>query len=82
MENLKLLDTPVIIVPGMEEAEIDELWECHVIRVRMTAAFLEGKIDAETYLDFMTESGYEPEELLEIAEANLEFAINEGIVIQ
>jgi hypothetical protein len=77
-----LLDTPLIVLPGMDDAEIDALWKATYQRSKMLQAFLDGEIDVETWLDFMAEQGYEPEDLLNIAEQNLDFAIQQGIVIE
>jgi hypothetical protein len=82
MDALKLIDTPLIVLPGMTETEIDAAWEDHVQRVKMTDQFLAGTIDPETYFDFMIEGGFEPEELMDEAEANLEFAIQQGLIIE
>ena len=77
-----LLDTPLIVLPGMDDAEIDALWNATYQRSKMTQAFLDRAIDVETYLDFMAQSGYEPEDLLDTAEENLGFAMQQGIVIE
>jgi len=77
-----LLDTPLIVLPGMDDAEIDAFWQATYQRSKMLQAFLDGQIDVETWLDFMAEQGYEPEDLLNIAEQNLDFAIQQGIVIE
>lgn len=77
-----LLDTPLIILPGMDDEEIDALWLQTYQRSKMTQAFLDRQIDAETYFDFMAQQGYEPEELISTAEENLEFAIAQGLVIE
>lgn len=82
MDRTKLIDTPLIVVPDMTEADIDAAWDEHVQRVRMTDQFLAGTLDPETYLDFMCEQGIEPEEVLDQAEANLEFVIHEGLIIE
>jgi len=74
-----LLDTPLILHPGASEDEIEALWRETYTRAKMTQAFLDRQIDAETYLDFMAQCGYEPTELLDTAEENLQFAINQGI---
>lgn len=76
------LDTPLIVTPGMDEEEIEALWNATYQRAKMTQSFLDGDIDCETYLDFMAQSGYEPEDLLDAAEENLDYAINQGIVIE
>lgn len=78
----KLLDTPLIVLPGMSEAEINAEWELHCQRSRMTDQFLHGEIDPEVFFDFMAEQDYDAEELLDQAEENLEFAIREGLLIE
>ncbi len=77
-----LLDTPLIVLPGMDEEEIEALWQQTYRRSKMTQAFLDREIDAEAFFDFMAEQGYEPFELLEAAEDNLEFAIAQKIVVE
>jgi hypothetical protein len=77
-----LLDTPLIVLPGMNDEEIDVLWQQTYQRSKMTQAFLDQQIDVETYFDFMAQCGYEPEELMDTAEENLEFAIAQGLVIE
>lgn len=76
------LDTPLVVTPGMDDEEIEALWRATFQRAKMTQAFLDRQIDVETYLDFMAQAGYEPSELLDVAEENLEFAINEGIFLE
>ena len=78
----KLFETPLIIVPGMDEATIEAEWQLMVKRAEMTQAFLDRKIDIETYFDFMIEQGYEPSDLLDQAEENLQFAISEGLELE
>lgn len=77
-----LLDTPLIVLPGMDDEEIDRLWEATHRRAKMTQAFLDREIDVETYLDFMAQEGYEPCELLDTAEENLAFVQQQGLVIE
>ncbi|NJO79169.1 MAG: hypothetical protein HC827_12040 [Cyanobacteria bacterium RM1_2_2] len=78
----KLFDTPLIIVPGMDAATIEAEWNAMVERSRMTQRLIDGLIDWETFLDFMVQAGYEPAELLQQAEENLDFAIREGLEIE
>lgn len=77
----RLLETPIIITNEMSQEEIDHEWELMLERGRMTQKFVDGEIDPETYFDFMAQQGYEPAELMEAAEENLEFAQAEGIVV-
>ncbi len=79
MEARFLLDTPLIVSPGMSDQEIDFLWQQTYLRSLMTQRFVDGVIDVETFLDFMAEQGYEPCELLDQAEENLAYAQAEGI---
>jgi hypothetical protein len=76
------LDTPLIVEPGMDDQEIDELWRLTFERSKMTQAFLDRKIDAVAYLDWMEQSGIDAAELLDTAQENLEFAISDGIVLE
>lgn len=82
MDANQLLDTPLIILPGMDDQEIDALWLQTYQRSKMVQAFLDRQIDAETFFDFLAQQGYEPEEVLNTAEENLEFAIANRLVIQ
>ncbi|NDJ16784.1 hypothetical protein [Myxacorys almedinensis] len=66
----------------MTDADIDTQWDLHVLRVQMTDGFLQGTIDPETYFDFMAQQGYEPEQLMDDAEENLQFAIQKGLKIE
>lgn len=77
-----LLDTPLVICPEMSEADFSREWQLAKQRSQMTDLLIQGRIDWEVYLDFMAQAGYEPCDLLDAAEANLEFAIREGIVIE
>lgn len=77
-----LLDTPLIVLPGMCEEEIDALWLQTWRRSKATQAFLDREIDVETYLDCMAENGIEPAELLDAAEENLDFVIYQGIPVE
>lgn len=77
-----LLDTPLIVLPGMGDEEIEALWQSTYRRAKMTQAFLDREIDIETYFDFMAQEGYEPCDLLDTAEENLDFAIQQGLVIE
>jgi hypothetical protein len=78
----RLLDTPLIVVPGMDEATIEAEWNAMIERSRMTQKLIDGLIDWEVYLDFMAQAGYEPTDLLNQAEENLEFAIKDGLEIE
>lgn len=77
-----LLDTPIVICPEMSEADFSREWAAAKQRSRMIDLLIQGRIDWETYLDFMAQAGYEPCDLLDAAEENLQFCINEGIVIE
>lgn len=77
-----LLDMPLIIDQTMDDDELAVEWERAKARSRMTQLFVAGKVDVESYLDFMAEQGYEPSELLDTAEANLEFCMSEGIPVE
>jgi len=77
-----LLDTPLIILPGMDEGELEALWVETYQRSKMTQAFLDQVIDVETYFDFMAQAGYEPSELLDAAEENLDFVMQQGLELE
>lgn len=82
MRSLELIETPLIVVRGMSEAEIEELWVQHCLRARMTQEFLDKNIDAETFLDFLAEQNYDPGEVLDTAEENLNWAIKSGTTVE
>jgi hypothetical protein len=82
MNAAKLLDTPLIIIPGMSDEEIESEWNAMIERSKMTQNLIDGNINWECYLEFMHEQGFEPVELLDQAEENLEFAIREGLIIE
>ncbi|MBW4474061.1 MAG: hypothetical protein KME45_27355 [Stenomitos rutilans HA7619-LM2] len=77
-----LLDTPLIVRPGMDDEEIEALWQQTYRRAKMTQAFLDREIDVETYFDFMAQAGYEPSELMDAAESNLEFVMQQGLELE
>jgi hypothetical protein len=78
----RLFDTPLIVVPGMDEATIAAEWDAMIQRSHMTQKLIDGLIDWETFLDFMAQQGYEPTDLLDQAEENLDFAIREGVELE
>lgn len=82
MDAIRLLDTPLIITPDMSELDLEREWNAMIQRSILTQRLLDGAIDWEYYLDFMAQQGYEPTELLDIAEENLAFAQAEGIEVE
>jgi hypothetical protein len=82
MQAGDLLDMPLIIDQAMDDDELAVEWERAKARSHMTQLFVVGKVDVESYLDFMAEQGFEPAELLDVAEANLAFCIAEGIPVE
>ncbi|MBW4465669.1 MAG: hypothetical protein KME07_09545 [Pegethrix bostrychoides GSE-TBD4-15B] len=52
------------------------------IQQQVTQKLLDKEIDWEFYFDFMAESGIEPEELIDTAQGNLDFAIKENIILE
>lgn len=82
LEAKWLMDTPLIVTQDMSEADLQIEAEKSMKRAIMTQHFIDGRIDVETFFDFMAEQGYEPAELLEQAEENLQFVIKEGIAIE
>lgn len=76
-----LLDTPLILVEGMSQSDLDAEWEAATARARVTQQLIDGEVDWEYYFDFMAQQGYEPAELMDTAEQNLKFAIEQGISI-
>jgi hypothetical protein len=82
MQSGDLLDTPLFLDREMDAEELAVEWERAKARSHMTQLFVAGKVDVESYLDFMAEKGFEPAELLDVAEANLAFCIAEGIPVE
>ncbi len=82
IEASLLLETPVLISDHLCDAELDAEWRAMLARSKVTEAFLDRKIDAEYYFDWMIQHGYEPEDLIDTAIENLEFAQAEGIRIE
>jgi len=54
------LETPLIVVPGMEPQELRYETEQMLLRSQAAADLLAGRIDPETYLDLIAEHGYDP----------------------
>ncbi|QYO62784.1 hypothetical protein [Leptolyngbya sp. 7M] len=77
-----LIETPLIITAGMSDEELAAEWDAMVRRSKLTQQLIDGQIDWEFYFDWMAQHGYEPAELLDTAEENLEFAIKEEIFIE
>lgn len=59
------LAVPVIWYPGQSEAEFQKEIVLHIARANMTRDFLSGKLEADTFLDFLDSQGYDPFELAE-----------------
>ena len=77
-----LLETPAIYTGTASEAEIDAEWAAMLERSRVTQLLIDGKIDWEYFLDWMIQNGIEPEELIDTAQQNLDWAIQQGIFIE
>lgn len=78
----RLIDTPLIITEGMSDSDLESEWNAMIQRSILTQKLCDGLISWEYYLDFMAQQGYEPAELLDTAEENLKFCINQGIAVQ
>lgn len=78
----KLLETPLVVTPDMSDDQLEAEWLAMLQRSKLTQQLIDGQIDWEFYLDFMAQQGYEPAELLDTAEENLEFAIKERIFVE
>lgn len=74
----QLLDTPLVITQGMSDDELKAEWNAMIQRATMTQKLIDGAIDWEAYFDFMAQQGYEPTELMDTAEENLDLSIKEG----
>lgn len=77
-----LMETPVIFTGNACQSEIDALWQQMEIQQQFTQKLLDKEIDWEFYFDFMAQSGIEPEELIDTAQENLDFAIKENIILE
>lgn len=75
----KLLETPILVTPAMCDDEFETEWDAMIQRSHLTQQLIDGGIDWEYYLDWMSEHGYDAGDLLTTAEQNLEFAQKEGI---
>ena len=53
------LSTPVIWCPGETDEDIQEEIDLMMVRVKFTAAFIKGEIHADTFLDFLNETGHD-----------------------
>lgn len=82
MDAIRLIETPVIYTGNTCPEELDQLWAEMEQRQALTRKLLDGAIDWEFYFDFMAQSGIEPEELIDTAQQNLDFAIAQGIPIE
>ncbi|WP_414620323.1 hypothetical protein [Calothrix sp. CCY 0018] len=52
------VSTPVVWYPGQTEAEFLEEITDMISRTNATQDFLTGKLDADAFLDFLVEDGY------------------------
>jgi hypothetical protein len=57
------ISTPVIWYPEQSDEEFLEEVTLMLQRAHMTQDFLTGKLEADTFLDFLDEQGYDPFEL-------------------
>lgn len=77
-----LLETPAIYTGHASEAEIEAEWAAMQERSRVTQLLIDGKIDWEYFFDWMIQHGIEPAELIDTAQENLNWAIQQGIFIE
>lgn len=82
LQASQLLETPTIITANVCQSEIDADWQLMIQRQRLTQQLLDHQIDWEYYFDWMIQHGYEPEELIDTAQQNLDWAISQGIEIE
>ncbi|ALF52963.1 hypothetical protein ACX27_09040 [Nostoc piscinale CENA21] len=53
------LSTPVLWYPGQTEVDLQEEIDLMLVRTKWTSSFLKGEIQADTFLDFLNEQGYD-----------------------
>lgn len=82
MEATRLMDTPLIILPDMSNADIDALAAEAWARTCLLQRVLDGKASWEEYLEMLFEHGIDSEEAIETAQNNLSYAITEGMWIE
>lgn len=82
MDKGKLIECTSLYLPEFSEADIEAEARRMFQRSTVINDFLEGKVDAETFLDFLVEEGYDSTEVMDQAEENLEFVMNNGIVLE
>jgi hypothetical protein len=63
--NDNQFEIPAIWFPGQSNAEFLEEVTLMLARVNMTHDFLAGKLEVDTFLDFIEAQGYDPFELAE-----------------
>lgn len=64
--------TPLIILPDMNETDIDAEWEAMYCRSRAMSDFLAGEITCGDYLDTLEHFGVEVPEYIDAWEDNLD----------
>lgn len=60
-----MIATPALWYPGQTDQEWQEELDAMIVRSRMTSDFLQGRIDAETFLDFLAETYCNPFDVAE-----------------
>lgn len=59
------IDTPAIWYPGQDDLEFEEELEAMLFRANATSDFLNGNLDADGFLDFLNQQGYDVFDLAE-----------------
>lgn len=65
--------TPLVIIPDMNEIDIDREWDNMLVRSQALDQFLQGHISVGDYLDVIDHFGIGVEDYLEAWEDNLNF---------
>lgn len=68
--------TPLIILPDMNEIDIDREWDNMMVRSLASDQLIQGKISISDYLDVVDHFGIDVPSYLDCWENNLEFVID------
>ena len=69
------ISTPAIWYPGQSELDLHEETELMLLRAKATDAFWKGEIDADYFLNFLSEMG------IDVFEAGEEWNLSDVIVV-
>lgn len=72
MPRSVLLATPALWYPGQSSADWEEEVEKMIERAYITAAFMRGEVEVDSFLDYLAEEYADPLEVAEAWEEELE----------